>query len=183
MQQLIDCDASDLGCDGGLMDHAYRYDEDVSGLCALSDYPFAYRRHWFYGCSRYMPYCTPLSYTRVSRFVDVNGTERDLMAAIATQPVSVAVIAADDWQFYSSGIYDGGCEDPDDIDHGERKRETMGGGHLVPLILAQQLYPVPCELKNIVLFQTKPSSPSVMDTTIQKRILTPLRTASRGITG
>jgi hypothetical protein len=119
MQQLIDCDASDLGCDGGLMDHAYRYDEDVSGLCALSDYPYAYRRHRFYGCSRYMPYCTPLSHTRVSRFVDVNGTEADLMAAIATQPVSVAVVASDDWQFYSGGIYDGGCEDPEDVDHGE----------------------------------------------------------------
>ena len=120
MQQLIDCDMTDLGCGGGLMDQAFAYDEDVVGLCALSDYPFAYHRHWFYGCSRYMPYCTPLSDTRVRKFVDVNKTEADLAAAIATQPVSVAVVAADDWQFYSGGIYDGGCPSPDDIDHGER---------------------------------------------------------------
>ena len=120
MQQLIDCDMTDLGCGGGLMDQAFAYDEDAVGLCALSEYPFAYHRHWFYGCSRYMPYCTPLDDTRVRKFMDVNKTEADLAAAIATQPVSVAVVAADDWQFYSGGIYDGGCATPDDIDHGER---------------------------------------------------------------
>ncbi len=120
MQQLIDCDMTDLGCGGGLMDQAFAYDEDAVGLCALSEYPFAYHRHWFYGCSRYMPYCTPLNDTRVRKFVDVNKTEADLVAAIATQPVSVAVVAADDWQFYSGGIYDGGCANPDAIDHGER---------------------------------------------------------------
>ena len=120
MQQLIDCDTTDLGCGGGLMDQAFAYDEDAVGLCALSEYPFAYHRHWFYGCSRYMPYCTPLDDTRVRKFMDVNKTEADLAAAIATQPVSVAVVAADDWQFYSGGIYDGGCANPDDIDHGER---------------------------------------------------------------
>lgn len=122
MQQLIDCDMTDLGCGGGLMDQAFAYDEDAVGLCALSEYPFAYHRHWFYGCSRYMPYCTPLDDTRVQKFMDVNKTEADLAAAIATQPVSVAVVAADDWQFYSGGIYDGGCANPDDIDHGERDR-------------------------------------------------------------
>ena len=133
MQQLIDCDMTDLGCGGGLMDQAFAYDEDAVGLCALSEYPFAYHRHWFYGCSRYMPYCTPLNDTRVRKFVDVNKTEADLAAAIATQPVSVAVVAADDWQFYSGGIYDGGCANPDDIDHGER--ETGWGKRVIGSIL------------------------------------------------
>ncbi|KAL3794803.1 hypothetical protein ACHAW5_005224 [Stephanodiscus triporus] len=129
MQQLIDCDMTDLGCDGGLMDQAFQYDEDAVGLCALAEYPFAYHRHWFYGCSRYMPYCTPLSSTRVRKFVDVNKTEADLMAAIATQPVAVAVAATDDWQFYSGGIYDKGCDDPDDTDHAVL---AVGYGHYDP---------------------------------------------------
>lgn len=118
MQQLIDCDMTDLGCGGGLMDQAFQYDEDSVGLCALDDYPFAYHRHWFYGCSRYMPYCSPLPNSKVSKFVDVNKTEDALKAAIATQPVSVAVTAGPlDWQFYRKGIFNGGCDA--EIDHGK----------------------------------------------------------------
>ena len=102
------------------MDQAFGYDDnDSPGLCSLEAYPFAYHRHWFYGCSRYMPYCDPLPYTKVNKFVDVDKTEEALKAAIATQPVSVAVSAGPyDWQFYSGGVFDKGCDDPDSIDHG-----------------------------------------------------------------
>lgn len=128
MQQLIDCDMTDLGCGGGLMDQAFQYDEDSVGLCALDDYPFAYHRHWFYGCRRYMPYCEPLPDTKVKKFVDVDKTEAALKAAIATQPVSVAVTAGPlDWQFYSKGIFDKGCDA--DIDHGVL---AVGYGHYDP---------------------------------------------------
>ena len=62
MQQLIDCDTTaDLGCGGGLMDDAFTYGEEVGGICSLQDYPYAYHKHWFYGCSRYLPRCTPLA--------------------------------------------------------------------------------------------------------------------------
>jgi len=128
MQQLIDCDMTDLGCGGGLMDQAFQYDEDSVGLCALDDYPFAYHRHWFYGCSRYMPYCSPLPNSKVKKFVDVNKTEDALKAAIATQPVSVAVTAGPlDWQFYRKGIFNGGCDA--EIDHGVL---AVGYGHYDP---------------------------------------------------
>lgn len=75
------------------MDQAFQYDEDNVGLCALADYPFAWHRHWFYGCRRYMPYCEPLTNTKVDQFVDVEKKEAELKAAVATQPVSVAVNA------------------------------------------------------------------------------------------
>eukprot|EP00581_Thalassiosira_minuscula_P008900 CAMPEP_0183707062 /NCGR_PEP_ID=MMETSP0737-20130205/3737_1 /TAXON_ID=385413 /ORGANISM="Thalassiosira miniscula, Strain CCMP1093" /LENGTH=445 /DNA_ID=CAMNT_0025934637 /DNA_START=105 /DNA_END=1442 /DNA_ORIENTATION=- len=129
MQQLIDCDLTDLGCGGGLMDQAFQYDEDSVGLCSLSEYPYAFHRHWFYGCRRYMPYCTPLSHTKVSKFVDVEKSEVGLTNAIAKQPVSVAVYAGNglDWQFYGGGIYDKGCEG--DIDHGVL---AVGYGHYDP---------------------------------------------------
>ena len=94
MQQLIDCDHADLGCSGGLMDQAFAYGEDAIGLCALDDYPYAYHQHWFWGCQRYAAYCSPLPDTKVKKFVDVqNKSETALKAAIATQPVSVAVAA------------------------------------------------------------------------------------------
>ncbi|KAL7542485.1 hypothetical protein ACHAXR_013135 [Thalassiosira sp. AJA248-18] len=128
IQQLIDCDMTDLGCGGGLMDQAFQYDEDSVGLCSLEEYPYAMHRHWLYGCRRYMPYCEPLPDSKVQEFVDVDKTEEALKAAVATQPVSVAVSAGPmDWQFYSSGIFDKGCEA--DIDHGVL---AVGYGHYDP---------------------------------------------------
>jgi len=119
MQQLLDCDDTDMGCGGGLMNWAFQYDEDSVGLCSLNDYPYAYHRHWFWGCSRYAPYCTPIPDTRVSKYVNITETEEDLKAAIAIQPVSVAVMADGvSWQFYRDGIYSSPCEDPKTINHG-----------------------------------------------------------------
>merc|ERR1712176_1079777 len=127
VQQLIDCDMTDMGCSGGLMDLAFQFDEDAVGLCDSLSYPFAYHRHWFYGCSRYMPYCTPLSDTKVKKYVNVSNTEEDLRAAIATQPVSVAVNADGlSWQFYRDGILSPACDDPDSINHGVL---AVGYGH------------------------------------------------------
>lgn len=195
MQQLIDCDTTDLGCGGGLMDQAFAYDEDAVGLCALSEYPFAYHRHWFYGCSRYMPYCTPLDDTRVQKFMDVNKTEADLAAAIATQPVSVAVVAADDWQFYSGGIYDGGCANPDDIDHGERDGVGEVGCWLTitfRFALKMRIFLLNANfhlgqyllcIRDRTGSERKASSPSATVTTIPKKIPMPRPTASGGITG
>mmetsp|Transcript_17983 Transcript_17983/g.32660 ORF Transcript_17983/g.32660 Transcript_17983/m.32660 type:complete len:313 (-) Transcript_17983:230-1168(-) len=131
MQQLIDCDKTDMGCGGGLMDQAFQY-EDKVGLCALEEYPMAYHRHWLWGCSVGEPApaswwhnanCQPLADTKVKKFVDIDTTEEALKAAIATQPVSVAVEAGS-WQFYHEGIMDKGCEAQ--IDHGVL---AVGYGH------------------------------------------------------
>ncbi|KAL7512331.1 hypothetical protein ACHAXN_009269 [Cyclotella atomus] len=128
IQQLIDCDLTDMGCGGGLMSYAFQYDEDDTGLCALEDYPFAMHRHWFYGCKRYMAYCEPLKHTKVAKYVNVTATEEALTAAIATQPVSVAVTAGGvNWQFYSSGVMAESCED--EVDHGVL---AVGYGHYDP---------------------------------------------------
>jgi hypothetical protein len=110
------------------MSYAFQYDEDDTGLCSLEDYPFAMHRHWFYGCKRYMAYCEPLKHTKVAKYVNVTATEEALTAAIATQPVSVAVTAGGvNWQFYSSGVMDESCED--EVDHGIL---AVGYGHYDP---------------------------------------------------
>ena len=44
MQQLVDCDMTDLGCGGGLMAQAFQYDENAVGLCSAAEYPYAYHR-------------------------------------------------------------------------------------------------------------------------------------------
>jgi hypothetical protein len=85
----------------------------------------AYHRHWLWGCSVsdapspatwwHDGNCRPLPRTRVRKYVDVEAREAALKAAVATQPVSVAV-AAGAWQFYSGGVLDASCEEQ--IDHG-----------------------------------------------------------------
>jgi len=111
------------------MYNAFTYDAQNSvGLCALEDYPYAYHRHWFWGCQRKMSKCTPLHSTKVQQYVNVSGTEEALKGAIAVQPVSVAVAAGGfDWQFYAGGVFHQDCDE--DIDHGVL---AVGYGHYDP---------------------------------------------------
>ena len=125
------------------MSLAFSYDSDESsaargvGLCSLSDYPYAYHRHWFHGCKRYMPSCKPLPLTTVQEYVNVTKTEGDLKRAIATQPVSVAVQAsAFDWQFYSGGVFREDCTG--DVDHGVLAVSVRDGLLSVVLIVFRQ---------------------------------------------
>lgn len=119
-QQLVDCDGKDKGCMGGLMDNAFLFEEKDTGLCSDTDYPYASYAslyHWIWGCSYYKSLCKEVPHTRVKKFVDVEKNESSLKAAIAKQPVSIAIEAKSTaFQFYSSGVFDGECGDK--IDHG-----------------------------------------------------------------
>jgi len=109
-QQLVDCDKSDMGCSGGLMDNAFTYDETTaSGICSEEDYPYAGIKHMLSGCSlkKDPDYCTGVSGTKVKRFIDIKNTEKGLMEALTKAPVSVAIEAdQQSFQFYKSGVYD-----------------------------------------------------------------------------
>ena len=75
-----------------------------------------------------MAYCDPLPHTKVAKYVNVTQSDEALTAAIATQPVGVAVTAGGmNWQFYSSGVMDESCEDQ--VDHGIL---AVGYGHYDP---------------------------------------------------
>merc|ERR1712232_660054 len=117
-QQLVDCDRLDLGCGGGLMDNAFLFDENSTGICSEEDYPYAGRKHWLKGCAVKKGLCTPVSHTRVDTFIDVENTVDDLVAAITRQPVSVAIEAdKSSFRFYKSGVYsDEKCGNQ--LDHG-----------------------------------------------------------------
>eukprot|EP00934_Nitzschia_sp_Nitz4_P006446 Nitzschia sp. Nitz4//scaffold382_size14485//43//1292//NITZ4_008933-RA/size14485-snap-gene-0.12-mRNA-1//1//CDS//3329549908//6436//frame0 len=117
-QELVDCDPLDAGCGGGLMDNAFLFDENSTGLCSEEDYPYAGHKRWFRGCAAKKGLCESVEHTRVKGFVDVDNTVEALMEALVFQPVSVGIEADQrSFQLYKSGVYD----DPEcgtTLDHG-----------------------------------------------------------------
>jgi KDEL-tailed cysteine endopeptidase len=111
-QQLVDCSAAEgnQGCNGGIMDNAFQYIIKNGGLCTEASY--GYNGVTDSSCSK----CTEAA--KISSFVDVTPkSTQALMAAVAQQPVSVAVEAdGSDWQFYSGGVLTDACGV--NLDHG-----------------------------------------------------------------
>jgi len=111
-QQLVDCSKNgNMGCNGGLMDYAFKYIES-NPLMLESDYQYTARD----GSCKYVSskgVGKVKSYKDVSR--DSSGSQ--LKAALAKGPVSVA-IEADQFVFqgYTSGVITHGCGT--NLDHG-----------------------------------------------------------------
>jgi C1A family cysteine protease len=115
-QNLLDCDHKDLGCNGGLMDNAFKFDEKEGGLCSEADYPYTAKQG-----PKCLTNCTDVPGSIVKTFVDVPpGNVKALLSAIALQPVSIAVQANQfAFQFYKNGVIDDDtCGQHGDIDHG-----------------------------------------------------------------
>jgi cathepsin L len=115
-QNLLDCDHLDLGCSGGLMDNAFKFDEKSGGLCSEADYPYEARQNDVCRTD-----CSDVPGSIVKTFLDVPpGSEKALLAAIAMQPISIAIQASQFvFQFYKSGVItDDSCGSSGDIDHG-----------------------------------------------------------------
>lgn len=116
-QNLLDCDHLDLGCNGGLMDNAFKFDEKTGGLCSEEDYPYVAKQ----GDVCNPMNCTDVPGTIVSTFYDVPpGDEKSMLAAIAMQPISIAIQADQfPFQFYKNGVLtDDTCGSEGNIDHG-----------------------------------------------------------------
>uniref|UniRef100_A0A0G4H4Z5 Peptidase C1A papain C-terminal domain-containing protein n=1 Tax=Chromera velia CCMP2878 TaxID=1169474 RepID=A0A0G4H4Z5_9ALVE len=106
-QQLVDCSwgEGNQGCDGGLMDNAFRYAEK-NGLCSETDYPY----EAINGECRASECQSELS--GVSGFYDVpRETEEALMAAVSQHgPVAIAIQANDmAFKFYKTGVLTEHC--------------------------------------------------------------------------
>jgi C1A family cysteine protease len=115
-QNLLDCDHEDLACNGGLMDNAFKFDEKSGGLCSEADYPYLARTD-----NECNTNCTDVEGSIVKTFIDVPvGDEKALLAAIAMQPVSVAIEGSSfAFQFYKTGVIaDDSCGRNGDVDHG-----------------------------------------------------------------
>lgn len=115
-QQLVDCSwrYGNAGCNGGLMDYAFKYIKNFGYICSESDYPYL---GYMWKCKA--NYCSKAA--TCSGYVDISsGSEDSLANAVANKgPVSVAIDASSyQFQFYSSGVYvDSNCSS-DQLNHG-----------------------------------------------------------------
>jgi len=100
-QQLVDCSKQNNGCNGGLMDYAFKYIES-NPLETEAEYAYHARRSLF-GCQVKSSAAKPGT---VSTFTDVSSNSpTQLKAALDKGPVSVAIEADKSvFQMYTSGI-------------------------------------------------------------------------------
>jgi KDEL-tailed cysteine endopeptidase len=109
-QQLVDCGGStgNGGCQGGLMDSAFRWIINNGGITSEANYPYvAGDGHCATTCG---PCQSKPSVVSIKSYVDVAQSDVALATAVVQQPVSVAVDASGSfWQFYSSGVMNNKC--------------------------------------------------------------------------
>jgi C1A family cysteine protease len=120
-QQLLDCDSfknggRDMGCNGGLMDHAFTWIEKNGGLCSEADYPYVSGETKTTGTCKKS--CSLIEKSKITSFVDVEpSSDIAMMRALSQQPVSIAIEADQrEFQLYKSGIFTGVCGNK--LDHG-----------------------------------------------------------------
>jgi cathepsin L len=115
-QNLVDCSGhyGNNGCNGGLMDNAFRYIKDNGGLDTEKSYPYE-------GIDDSCHFERSNIGATDRGFVDIpEADETKMMQAVATiGPVSVAIDAShESFQFYSEGVYDEPTCDSQNLDHG-----------------------------------------------------------------
>ena len=105
-EELVQCSNNgNHGCQGGLMDNAFKWIE-TTGLCLESSDPYTSGGGSTGTCSGKSATCAPN--VTVTGFTDVKkGDEAALLAAAAQQPVSIAIEADKSaFQMYKGGILD-----------------------------------------------------------------------------
>ncbi|KAL4185714.1 hypothetical protein AMTRI_Chr10g7330 [Amborella trichopoda] len=111
-QEVVDCDTKgeDQGCNGGLMDDAFKFIINNHGLTTEAKYPY---KAVDGTCKK----ASSIAAT-ITGYEDVpTNNEKALLKAVTSQPVSVAIDASGyEFQFYSGGIFTGNCGT--ELDHG-----------------------------------------------------------------
>jgi len=123
-QILVDCDEVDHGCEGGIMDTAFQFDEADHGLCSEDDYPYEALDDT---CKA--DQCTPVPGSAVESYHDIpESSMHGLLMSIIRQPTSIAMQADQlSFQMYAGGVFDDGtCGESGMIDHGVL---AVGFGH------------------------------------------------------
>lgn len=116
-QELVSCDKTDLGCNGGWMDDAFTWVQQNGGITTEDAYPYTS------GTTQQSGTCSTSGYVNdakvaPSSYTDVQaGSVTALMSAVAQQPVSIAIQANQlAFQSYSGGVLTGKCGQR--LDHG-----------------------------------------------------------------
>ncbi|XP_057656978.1 uncharacterized protein LOC130894281 isoform X3 [Diorhabda carinulata] len=112
-QELVDCDKLDEGCNGGLMDNAYRTIEKLGGLESEKEYPYDGRDEKCY-------FNTSQVVARITSAVNISHNETDMAKWLTKNgPIAIA-INANAMQFYMGGVshpFKIFCN-PKSLDHG-----------------------------------------------------------------
>jgi cathepsin L len=115
-QNLVDCSTSEgnQGCNGGLMDNAFKYIISNHGIDTEASYP--YRATGPNSCQ----FKAASVGATISSYHDVQrGSESDLQTAVTKQPTSVAIDAGhNSFQLYKSGVYYEPACSATSLDHG-----------------------------------------------------------------
>lgn len=106
-QQLVDCSGAygNMGCDGGIMQYAYKYVREKGGLTDLPGYPYVGHKQICHRIARRVETVGGMVQTKV-------GDELALKRAVATAgPVAVAIDGNQrSLHFYRGGVYlDNNC--------------------------------------------------------------------------
>jgi len=103
-EDLVQCDTTDSGCNGGLMDNAFSWVE-THGIASLAIYPYTSTAGTRGTCSASKRNAAAVT---ITGYRDVaSEDEVALKHAVAQQPVSVAIEADKSvFQLYSSGVLD-----------------------------------------------------------------------------
>jgi len=112
-QQLVDCAGTygNAGCNGGLMDSAFKYVE-AHGLCTEAAYPYTAKDGTCKSTS-----CSASANSKITGYKDVTHTENALGSSVDGQPISIAIEADQSgFQMYKSGVFCGTCGQ--NLDHG-----------------------------------------------------------------
>merc|ERR1711939_52719 len=111
-QRLVDCDHTDNGCHGGLMDQGFQWAES-NDIATEDSYPYTAQD----GSCKSSGFTTAIPSGSVTGFKDVGHDESSLKSALQNSPVSVA-IEADQMVFqqYTGGVIKSGCGEQ--LDHG-----------------------------------------------------------------
>lgn len=89
-QELVDCETTDMGCNGGLMDHAFAWAEK-HGMTTESKIPYTAEDG---SCT----YKTSEEVMKNSGYTDVDPTDAAIKEALAGRPLAIGVAANDAWQ-------------------------------------------------------------------------------------
>ncbi|XP_024994553.1 vignain-like [Cynara cardunculus var. scolymus] len=111
-QELVDCESDNQGCDGGLMENAYKFIEENGGVTTEQIYPYFAQDGKCDTSKRNSPI------VKIDGFETVPANDESaLLKAVANQPVSIAIDASGpNFQFYSEGVFNGFCGT--ELDHG-----------------------------------------------------------------
>ncbi|KAI9576862.1 cathepsin L [Glossina fuscipes] len=115
-QNLVDCSSQygNNGCNGGLMDNAFRYIKDNGGVDTEKSYPYE-------GIDDSCHFVRAAVGATDTGYFDIpEGDEDKMKKAVATMgPIAVAIDAShESFQFYSEGVYNEPECNSETLDHG-----------------------------------------------------------------